>query len=46
MEKERDPRTENEDFEQIDDDRIKGASDDEEFEDIDEVDEEDEELES
>jgi hypothetical protein len=46
MDKERNPRTENEDLDQSIDERIKDASDEEEFEDFDETDEEDEDLEA
>jgi hypothetical protein len=47
MDKERDPRIEKEDLDETSEERITGASDEEEFEDIDdadEVDEEDEDL--
>jgi hypothetical protein len=49
MDKERDPQTENEDLDQIDEERISGAADEEEFDDDDEIDEteeEDEDVES
>jgi hypothetical protein len=49
MDKERDPRTENEDLDQINEERISGAADEEEFEtddEIDEIEEEDEDVES
>jgi hypothetical protein len=46
MDKERDPRIESEDLDETAEERITGASDEEEFEDIDEVDEEDEDPES
>jgi len=39
MDKERDPRTENEDLEKTSEERVTDASDEDEFEDIDEVDE-------
>jgi hypothetical protein len=43
MDKQRDPRTENENLDQTGDERIKGASDEEDFEEIDEIDDVDEE---
>ena len=46
MDKERDPRTENEDLDQTSEDRITGSSDEEEFEEIDETEEDEEDLES
>jgi hypothetical protein len=45
MDKERDPRTENEDLDQIDEERISGAADEEEFEEDDDVEEDTEEEE-
>ena len=43
MNNEHDPKVENEDLDQTGEERIKGASDEEEFEDIDEIDDTDEE---
>ena len=46
MDKERDPRPENEDLEKTSEERITDASDEEEFEDTDEVEDDEEDVEA